>query len=286
MSDIAGAAVRFAYDGHPVLPLHNIDGRGRCTCGRSCSSPGKHPRTANGLKDASAEPSVVAAWWRRWLNAYIGLLTGGVARLFVLDIDGSAGENTLARLEDEHGVLPTTRWVRTGSGGRHAYFRWPVGVDLGNSCRKLGPGLDTRGEGGYVVAPPSGHVSGGAYTWLNRERAAPLPPWLIDLLTPRTPVAPPPVVRLGRTRGDYGRAALAGEEARVRMAPTGVRNHTLNSASFSLGQLVAGGVLELTETAGVLLHAALAAGLGEVEAQRTIESGLTAGQRGPRGRSA
>jgi hypothetical protein len=72
----------------------------------------------------------------------------------------------------------------------------------------------------------------------------------------------------------------------VRMAPTGQRNHTLNSASFNLGQLVGAGLLELDAVAGALLIAALASGLGEIEAMRTIESGLRAGQRCPRGRTA
>ncbi len=280
------AAIKLAIGGHPVIPLHSIGQGGRCTCGRACDSPAKHPRTPNGLKGASAEPAVVARWWRRWRTANIGLLTGEWAGLFVLDVDGPEGLESLARLEAHHGSLPATRWVRTGSGGRHAYFRWPGGVDLGNTCRKLGAGLDTRATNGYVVTVPSVHVSGRSYEWMNHERAAQMPTWLIDLLTPRAPVAVPPVVRLGRSRSDYGRAALAGEEAKVRMAPVGVRNHSLNAAAYSLGQLVAGGVLDLHEVAGTLLAAALAAGLGEVEAMRTIESGLAAGQQSPRGRTA
>ncbi|HSH59705.1 MAG TPA: bifunctional DNA primase/polymerase [Acidimicrobiales bacterium] len=290
MSEITmrDAAIKFANRGHPVIPLHSIDQRGRCTCGRACDSPAKHPRTPNGLKSASADPAVVARWWRRWRTANIGLLTGESAGLFVLDVDGPEGLESLARLEAHHGSLPATRWVRTGSGGRHAYFGWPGGVDLGNTCRKLGAGLDTRATNGYVVTVPSVHVTGRSYEWMNHERAAQMPTWLIDLLSPpaRTPVAAAAAIRLGRPRGDYGRAALAGEEAKVRMAPVGVRNHSLNVAAYSLGQLVAGGVLNLHEVAGTLLAAGLAAGLGELEAMRTIESGLSAGQQSPRGRTA
>ncbi|MGI9118791.1 MAG: bifunctional DNA primase/polymerase [Acidimicrobiales bacterium] len=287
--DLAAAAIKLATSGHPVIPLHHIDQRGRCSCGRSCASPGKHPRTLNGLKDASVEPAVVAAWWRRSKLSNIGLATG-FGGLWVLDVDGDAGEETLAHLEREHGPLPTTRWVRTGSGGRHAYLRLPPGVDLGNSSRKLGPGLDTRGSGGYAVAPPSGHVSGGVYSWLNQERAAEVPRWMLDLLRPppRPPVRKLACERLPSTsrRAGYGGAALALEESSVRMAIPGSRNHRLNSASFNLGQLVGSGLLELDAVAGALLVAALASGLGETEAMRTIESGLAAGQRCPRGRTA
>jgi hypothetical protein len=282
-SDVADAAIKLARGGHPVLPLHSIARAGRCTCGRSCASPGKHPRLLHGLKEASAEPAVVAAWWRRWKLANLGLVTGH-GGLFVLDVDGAEGEDTLAQLEAEHGPLPLTRWVRTGSGGRHAYFRSQE--HLGNSCRRVGPGLDGRGKGGYVLVPPSVHVSGTAYSWMNQDRAAQLPRWLLELLRPPAPPSPAPTSRIGRPRGDYGRAALAGEEAMVRMSIPGSRNHRLNAAAFSLGQLVGAGMLDVNEVAGTLLGAAQAAGLSEIEAQRTIASGLTAGQRHPRERTA
>jgi hypothetical protein len=282
--DLAAAALKLATGGHPVIPIHHIDQRGRCSCGRSCASPGKHPRTLNGLKDASAEPSVVAGWWRRWKNANVGIATGHQG-LFVVDIDGPEGEESLARLEVDHEPLPTTRWVRTGSGGRHAYLRLPAGVDLGNSSRKLGPGLDTRGSGGYCVCPPSGHISGGVYQWMNQARAAEVPRWLLEQLRPPAPPprrpTPPP-----RRGGGYAMAALAQEETLVRMAPVGSRNHRLNAAAFSLGQLVAGGVLDINAVAGTLLEAGLAAGLGGAECRRTIESGIAAGQQHPRGRTA
>lgn len=285
MTDIADA-LRLAYDGHPVLPLHAIRRDGRCSCGRACASPGKHPRIAHGLHDASSDPAVVAGWWRRWRNANVGLATGAAAGLVVVDLDGDEGIEAFELLERDHEALPPTRWVRTGGGGLHAYLRHP-GVAVKTCASLLAPHVDIRGEGGYVVAPPSNHVSGGRYEWANAERAAPCPLWLVDLLRPpaRAPrPLLPPLIR--RTRGDYGRAALAGEEARVRMAPTGTRNHTLNAASFALGQLVGGGVLDVNHTAGVLLEAALAAGLGETEARRTIESGLGAGEAQPRGRTA
>lgn len=100
----------------------------------------------------------VVAWWRQWPAANIGVVTGAVSGLIVLDIDGEAGEASLARC----GPLPLTPMVRTGK-GRHIYFAHP-GAVIRNFARKL-PGLDLRGDGGYVVAPPSLHASGARYTW-------------------------------------------------------------------------------------------------------------------------
>ncbi len=284
---IAQAALRLAHLGHPLIPLHSVTDNGRCSCNKSCDSPGKHPRTLNGLKDASADPATVAAWWRRWSSANVGLATGSSADLVVVDLDGDEGIDAFEELQAAHGRLPATRWVITGGGGRHAYLRHPGGA-VKTCASLLAPHVDVRGDGGYVVCPPSNHVSGRQYEWANGERAAPCPAWLVHLLRP---VAPKPRLpasfpHFRHAPGDYGRAALAGEEARVRMAPVGTRNHTLNAASFSLGQLVGGGVLDVNETAGALLEAALAAGLSEAEATRTIESGLNAGQHQPRGRTA
>lgn len=283
--DLSAAALRLAHGGHPVIPLHGIGKGGRCTCGRSCASPGKHPRLLHGLKDASADLPAVAAWWRRWKSANIGLLTGASARLVVIDLDGEEGMDSWAALTEGRD-LPVTREAITGGGGRHIYFLHPGGT-IGNSASRLGDHVDVRGDGGYVVAPPSSHASGRRYEWANRERVAPCPDWLVDLMRPpppppRRPMAQPPT----RRGGGYASAALAMEEASVRMAVEGNRNHTLNRAAYSLGQLVGSGLLDLHGVAGALLVAALGSGLGETEAMRTIESGLAAGQRCPRRRSA
>lgn len=268
MTGINTAASRLAHLGHPLIPLHSIRRDGRCSCGRACDSPGKHPRTPNGLKDASAEPSMVAGWWRRWPTANIGLLTGEVADLLGVDLDGPEGIAAFEALVAAHG-LPTTRWAITGGGGRHVYLRHPGGA-LGNTCRRLGPGIDTRGDHGYVVAPPSTHVSGGVYSWANQERVAPCPVWLVDLLRPPAP-APRPRQNLP-AQGSLDRR-LAALAQTVATAPVGQRNHALNWAAYRAREIVdAGG--DIHHVAGVLLDAALASGLGETEARRTIESGL------------
>jgi putative DNA primase/helicase len=123
----------------------------------------------------------------------VGLRTGAGSNLVVLDIDvKSDGEASLTALEAEYGRLPVTVTVRTGGGGRHFFFAHP-GEELRNSAGKLGPGLDIRGDGGYVVAPPSRHASGRCYAWDNDTAPgeivpAELPEWLLSLL--RVPARP------------------------------------------------------------------------------------------------
>jgi len=170
-----------------VLPLHSIVD-GRCTCGRvDCGSPGKHPKTVRGVKDASKDVDVVRHWWREWPNANVGIATGATSGFFVLDVDGEEGENSLAELEARHGALPDTVESLTGGGGRHLFFRWP-GRAIKNKVA-LAPGLDVRSDNGYIVAPPSVHASGKRYAWryLDEVPLAEAPTWLVDLLCDSTP---------------------------------------------------------------------------------------------------
>ncbi len=113
--------------------------------------------------------------------------------LLVLDIDGEAGADALHDLEREHGELPATVEALTGGGGRHVYFRHP-GEPIGNTAGKLGAGIDTRGDGGYVVGPPSPHPSGRRYQWSvdghpDDVEIAPAPDWLLEALRRRKAAA-------------------------------------------------------------------------------------------------
>lgn len=133
-------------------------------------------------------PGEVARWWARWPEAGLGIVTGSVSGLIVLDVDPEkGGRASLAALEAEHGRLPATVQVATGGGGRHWYFRHPGGRF---ACAVgLRPGLDLRGDGGYVVAPPSIHPSGRPYVTVAGTPAepAPAPGWLSALLPPARP---------------------------------------------------------------------------------------------------
>jgi hypothetical protein len=186
----------------------------------------------------------------------------------------------------EHGLLPAA-WVRTGSGGWHAYLRQPDGQRVPNSVGRLGPGLDVRADGGTIVAPPSLHATGGRYGWLKPGlEPPPAPEWLIRLALPPPPPPVPPLTELARqVTGRYAEAAIRREAEAVAAAPAGTRNHRLNIAAYRLGRLVAGGVADEASARQALLASAALAGLPRDESAGTVRSGMRAGMRSPRGPS-
>jgi putative DNA primase/helicase len=149
-----------------------------------CKVGGKEPITLHGFKDATTDEATIRSWWGETPNANVAIATGEVSKIVVLDIDCKGevdGEASLRALLHEKGwVLPETRDVRTPNGGRHLYFRLPEGVTVRSSAGKLGPGLDVRGDGGYVIAPPS-VVNGKAYEWVNNTQILPpVPDWMAE----------------------------------------------------------------------------------------------------------
>ena len=274
------AALAYARHGIPVLPVHTPAAAGGCSCGRvGCPSPGKHPRLRHGLTDASTDPRRIEMWWERWPEANVGLRTGVV--MDVADIDSPEGWHGFCHLLG--GAMPAGPQVRTGGGGRHFWFR---ATGYGNRVHLL-PGVDWRGAGGYVVAPPSRHSRGSAYEWVTGpgHLRPVVPPALRDLIRGPAPATAPrrPIDHPDR----YAEAALAAEVDRVAGAPVGTRNDTLNRAAFGLGRLVGAGFIDAAEVRRELAAAAWRCGLGRAEASRTIRSGLIAGARSPivRGRS-
>lgn len=275
-------ALRYAQRGWHVFPVHSTRS-GACSCGQtSCPRAAKHPRTRHGLDDATTDPDQIRAWWTRWPDAGIAVATGP-SGLWVVDVDGPTGLETLSRLEAEHGD-PGGVPVRTGGAGWHLYYRRPEGVELKNTASRIGPGIDTRGQGGYVVAPPAGHVSGRAYRWhAAREPVQPPPRWLVELaLTPAATAARqgaphPPLPPLGAStdRGDSWYAAAArGCLSDIAEAPPGQRNTALNGATYRLAQLAARRP-DLFRPAAVFAavsEAAAAAGLPDREIAATFRS--------------
>lgn len=226
-------ALNYAKRGWLVVPLHNPK-QGKCSCRKQgCSSPGKHPRTEHGLKDGSKEPRQLQQWFARWPDANLGILTGQASALVVLDVDGEDGKASLQALMASHGPLPKTLCVKTGrvssDGSRkgcHYYFHAPAGFTIRNSAALLGKGLDVRGEGGYVVVPPSLHPSGLLYEWLTPDRIlAALPEWLLTKLVEIKP-APEPTRSQGDEIQEGGRnaalASLAGTMRRRGMSPEAI----------------------------------------------------------------
>jgi hypothetical protein len=149
---------------------------------------------------ATRDPSEIRQDFARWPEANIGLPTDRDNGFWVLEADTLAGGHThdgmasLQALMAQHGLLPQTRMAVSPSGSWHYYFKWPPGQTIRNSTSQVGPGLDVRGEGGMVIAPPS--IRGdGAYRWISESEIAEAPAWLLDLVaapkddTPRTAAA-------------------------------------------------------------------------------------------------
>ena len=240
-----------------------------------------------------ATPAQCAAWETAYrYNPYnIGIATGKISGCFVLDIDGEQGERTLAELTAKHGDLPNTPTVKTGK-GRHYYFRIPEGYIIRNLAGrsahgKILPGIDLRGDGGYVVAPNSIHPDGMVYEWIVSPWQTPFadaPAWLLDLVAIKD--MPAPTLDYDNKQDaplapSYFEKALAGELETLRTATTGHRNDALNKAAFNLGQLISTGLDEhiiISELTG----AARGIGLDDPEIAITLESGLAGGKANPR----
>ena len=240
------SAKRLAASGFRVFPCHYITEDGSCSCGETCSSPGKHPKTMRGFKDATTESLRIEGYWMHDRQANIGLATGG--KVYVVDLDGDEGIDEWRQLQAQHGVVSSIS-VITGSGGRHVYLSMPDGIKLGNSAGKLAPHIDTRGDGGYVLAPPSNHISGRQYAWdLTSGKVLVVPGWIIAALEPKmyTPMARASVSYDGTT--PYGAAILNRALDRVANAVNGSRNQTLAREAFVLGQWVAGGEISHAES--------------------------------------
>ena len=156
--DLASEALTYARNGFAVFP---------------CRPRGKEPLTKHGYKDATRDEAQIRRWWTIWPNANIGLATGRENGIIVVDPDDEKGEKLLALLEEKFGKLPPTVESTTGE-GRHLLFELPEGCGR-VPCSK-GDGLDIRGDGGHIIAPPSIHPSGKTYEWNEigkvRHRAA------------------------------------------------------------------------------------------------------------------
>ncbi|PGR23026.1 DNA primase [Priestia megaterium] len=169
----------------PVFPLHSIQD-GRCTCGRTCGSMGKHPRIKNGFKAATTDLTIIKRWWKQWPNSNIGIPTGQLSGFIAIDIDPRHGGNeSLDELISRNGKLPNTVEAITGGGGKHILFKYQGQVS--NKVEIL-PGIDIRGDGGYIVVSPSIHYSGGAYEWELSSHPihvplAEIPKWLLYMIT-------------------------------------------------------------------------------------------------------
>jgi Bifunctional DNA primase/polymerase, N-terminal len=268
-----------------------------------CAAGSKRPALRENWQDlATTDHDRIRAWWAR--RPYNIGIACGQSGLVVIDLDVAAGgpggrdgrpgldgpgsgADALERLCRAHGQrYPAgTYTVDTPSGGSHLYFTAPR-TPVRNSAGRLGPLIDVRADGGYVVGDGS-LIDGRRYAARGDflPLALPLPAWLARLLDepPALPEITRPLPVLDRAQGQaYALAAFREETRRVAEARVGTRNHTLNRAAFSLGQLVAAGLIPPLPVMTGLADAAVRAGLPADEARRTIRSGMAAGARKPR----
>jgi len=184
-------ALLYVGMGWKVFPVWGVvdddEGDRICACplGAECDRPGKHPIAdvaPSGLGDATSERQKVEAWWGRYPHASIGIATGAVSGITVIDADvgdGKPGLINLTRLFAPHGGVPSTICVVTGGGGLHLYFKYNAA--LGTGTNVLAEAIDVRNDGGYVIAAPSHHYTGGQYKFReDRAELLPLPEWLLN----------------------------------------------------------------------------------------------------------
>lgn len=228
-------ALWYASRGLHVIPVHSfgqdaISGEVGCSCGEpTCASPGKHPIPRSGLKEATTDPEKIKAWWTQYPDANIAIVTGAISGIVVVDLDGQEGKNEWAELVKQHGATPRGWRIKTGGGGRHVYFAHPGG-EVRNTAKRIGAHIDSRGDGGYVLAPPSVHASGGQYEFASddvRDLEFPaMPAWVAKkMATPPAMSKPMGEVKITNVTGDADDAAYWLGKALGR-AMVGSRNDT------------------------------------------------------------
>lgn len=250
-SSLGQAAAAYARRGWGVFP---------------CRPRSKQPATPHGCKDATTDVDRIVRYWQRVPDANVAVATGPASELWILDVDMPDGIESLRALESQHAQLPHTLTQRTGGGGLQLFWRWPAAREVRNSAGRLGAGLDVRGVGGYIVAPPSVHPdTGEQYVWLDHglDCVTDAPGWLLDLLVS----APTPKPAAQRSESGLGRG-IGGVLAHLAAQGEGNRN----SATFWAACKLRDRNIPQADADALLMPIASALGLPEVEAQRTIQS--------------
>ena len=261
MTTCRQAALRYAARGWAVFP---------------CCVGSKFPATKHGFKDATTNPDQIARWWTENANYNVAIRTGD--GLYAVDVDDPAWPLRQA--------LPPTLVSQTPRGGFHYLFA--TTERLPNTTSSIGDKIDSRGDGGYIVAAPS-QVAGKLYRWEDEmAELAPLPEWVARLVRPAARHDPTPPTtsivpyRASGSASAYGDRALRDEYEKVSRNPEGGRNNQLNVSTFRIAQLVAGGQLDEQHARGMMIQAGMASGLGERESSRTVESAWVKGMETPR----
>jgi hypothetical protein len=299
---------------------------------KRCVKPNWRGMSGTKMSHKSAEHSNGRPWgattdadeirrdFRRWPHANVGIVTGAESGFFVVETDtaeghgdGVDGAAALAKLESEHGAVPVTREAESPSGSIHRLFKHPgPGFKIKNSASVIGPGIDVRGDGGMVVAPPSMKPGKGVYIWRNDLPIADAPQWLLDLVATKVEerstapasnsqraldtIKPRDVFddiadeARSKNNGGFSRAyleAVLNDEVDILSnTAKGGRNERLNKSTFNLAQFVGAGALTEAEVEDAMLGAAITCGLrrdkGHTACMKTIASGMKDGKANPR----
>jgi hypothetical protein len=233
---ILDAALEHAAQGHHVFPL-----------------VGKKPVFRGGFFEGTTDADQIRTWWKPKENSRnIGVRTGIESGIWALDVDkkpgGSNGFQTLQELTGDFEWLRGVPFQISATGG-HFFFECDD-ADLHCSAGKVGPGIDVRANGGYIVVSPSIHPDTGLpYAWRNgrsilNSQVPRAPDWLVNLAKqPKNPVPTKPEEPLIFHSTAYGKQALAGECRKIEAAPNGQQAQALNDAAFRIGKLVGRGLI-------------------------------------------
>jgi hypothetical protein len=297
-------ALDYAHRGFPVFPC-NPANKAPFPRADVDAVSGETVEGTGGFKKASRDPEQIKAWWEEFSNAMIGIPTGSRSGIWAVDPDAPKpprnidGRENWAKLSKKNGGHQHTHTHNTPGGGQHIVFAYRADKPVTNREGGLARlGINVRGEGGYIIAPPSMNADGKEYEYdepLDVFQFAEAPSWLYDLILMapsiserasahvRLPADGPPGSHAHRR---YAEAAMRGEADDLAHTLTGARNIELNNAALKLGTLVAAKALTESEVIGVLLDASKANGLvadhGERAALATINSGLRKGLETPR----
>jgi hypothetical protein len=297
-------ALGYARRGWPVFPCNPINKRPLLR-GDLDPLTGRTIEGTGGFKKASHDPEQITTWWKKWPDAMIGIPTGSRTGVWAIDPDAPKpssnidGTENWAALKLKHGDHPHTHTHNTPGGGQHILFKYHADKPITNregGIAKLA--INVRGEGGYIIVPPSMIADGKRYEFaeaLDAFNFAEAPDWLYELILTKPSISEqaaarvrPPSDRAPRSSSNrtYADAALRGEADDLARTMTGDRNKQLNNAALKLGTLVAAGVLTEGEVIGALYDASVANGLitddGERATMATINSGLRKGLQNPR----
>lgn len=280
--ELLTAALRYADEGWSVFMLGRTK-RPVANCAACREADAEHDSeacpclTCHGFYSATRDPDRIRAMVRATPGGMLAGRTGAPSGVVAVDIDPRHGGQVNREL------MPRTAYVRTGSNppGLHLDYRHP-GVCVPNSVGRLGPGVDVRGDGGYVVLPPSVHPrTGRPYEWVRRVPVEEMPPALVGACMPPAP----PVVATTGTRATSARAAggisfpdrlLAANLDAVRLAAPGTRRVRLFGAARGVARMVAAGAISVGDAWAVLTEAGLAAEQSERDTRRAIEGGFRA----------